>query len=1390
MVRGGMSGSFDPCAWDGRGSWGDQGGGKTGSGWEAWGQRLAQRWQPPPFIVGAPWTASDTDWGGAWHEGCGGGTAGGGAASAARTPDPQKVRDKEETFAISGWSWSACGSWGAWGGSRNNGTWGNSAHEWWTSWISANGTVGRDTAASEALSCEEVLEEEERPLAKCTQVAAPRALASETPSEEQKLPPARTPKTMGLQTPPQMRVPGEEVLGFASGCPDEPEAGEYVEEECKEDVGVEGRNVKEHLEGRDRSITGGLVVQHRVSSVQELDDELGSYLMEGFLEEGRRKYGDDGATLDLLCPRGQAVLKWDLGPGFGTTPEAGPQGSDPWAVFRPGQAVYSPCGPGGMNGPGGPNWAGAAAAYTNTNDKVSIRLNKDLAAKWSARDILETAELHLAQFDVINAVTALHRVAKSTDRFEAQRDEQMNATLLALIDKVVVTVTDSLALIEAKEVTKTCWALSKLGLGHGSTMDAIAEQVVLKVGELDGQGLSNSVWGFATARIKHKRLLSAVAAEAVRQLEDFDPQGLSNSAWAFAKLSHHEAALMKRLSEEVTQRADDFDPQGLSNTGWAFATLGLRNHRLMDAICDEMIAGITRWSPQNIGNLTWAFAKLQMMSQKMVDAVSTEVIQTIYDWNPQGIANVTWSFAKLKVNHPQYYEIVAQDCTLKITSFQPQNLVNIAWSYAKLGMKKYELFEGISQNIASKAAEFNPQHCSNAVWAFGTLGIPDVPMLDAVAQRVAGIAHTFLPQDLSNIAWAFAKLTRQDQELMAVISREVIRKVRVFQPQNLSITAYAFGQLTIQNKQMLDAIMEESERKVAEFDGQGLSNLCQSMAKLNMPNSHALKWICTESEGKMAHFTNQELAMVAWSYAKMGILDETPLQMVTNETRARLDRLTPQDLSVLIWAYARSGSKSREVMEILAWEVVKRKEKLIPQDLGNITWAYATVGIKNDEMMEAIAEESIRKVGRFTIQDLANCSWGFAKLDILHSRLLEVLADEMVRRIVRLEPQHMSITTWAHARLGFVHKRFLVAVAKAAAKNAAKFDAQGIGNIVWGYGVLGFESEALVNAMASRAESIAPQLSSQEISNIAYGIHSVGQSVRLRRFLEVTTPLFCRFAGSTSDGPSWADFANIVFSAVRSAGELAGSNELETIFRRLFLDPVTEGLSRLAAGPALGIPDALASLQIVLDTNGIPYFGEFYTREVLQKLDILAQRSGDGDALPGWALEARRRCLEASSGDWRIPCTDTILAHASWDLQLEAKSLSVSSAGRVFRASWTDGIDDHIKELLQPLRQHIKRDMHPERVALLELIDEAARAGIAGEDSLRALRGSVRMYVSQYPCVSCLGVFCQLVRRCPCVTLEVDFDSAWSTHFGQPRHESRCKPSDAQQGQQQRQQER
>ncbi|CAJ1407874.1 unnamed protein product [Effrenium voratum] len=117
-------------------------------------------------------------------------------------------------------------------------------------------------------------------------------------------------------------------------------------------------------------------------------------------------------------------------------------------------------------------------------------------------------------------------------------------------------------------------------------------------------------------------------------------------------------------------------------------------------------------------------------------------------------------------------------------------------------------------------------------------------------------------------------------------------------------------------------------------------------------------------------------------------------------------------------------------------------------------------------------------------------------------------------------------------------------------------------------------------------------------------------------------------------------------------------------------------------------------------------------------------------------------------------------------LALKAEGYTGLASGRYARVKgWAD------IELLPALRQHLRRDMHPERLALLELLEHLrAEEGEDEERLLQRCEGRVQVYVSQYPCVSCLAVFCQFRRRCPNIQLEVAFDNAWTTFCGQPRN--------------------
>ncbi|CAE7884343.1 ppiA [Symbiodinium microadriaticum] len=83
--------------------------------------------------------------------------------------------------------------------------------------------------------------------------------------------------------------------------------------------------------------------------------------------------------------------------------------------------------------------------------------------------------------------------------------------------------------------------------------------------------------------------------------------------------------------------------------------------------------------------------------------------------------------------------------------------------------------------------------------------------------------------------------------------------------------------------------------------------------------------------------------------------------------------------------------------------------------------------------------------------------------------------------------------------------------------------------------------------------------------------------------------------------------------------------------------------------------------------------------------------------------------------------------------------------------------------MLQPIFSHINREDHAERTALLHLTRAfLKRSGWEASDDCA---GWLRLYISHFPCISCVAVICQFVRFFPAIRLELDFDNMWKTRF-------------------------
>ncbi|CAE7773132.1 ppiA [Symbiodinium pilosum] len=101
--------------------------------------------------------------------------------------------------------------------------------------------------------------------------------------------------------------------------------------------------------------------------------------------------------------------------------------------------------------------------------------------------------------------------------------------------------------------------------------------------------------------------------------------------------------------------------------------------------------------------------------------------------------------------------------------------------------------------------------------------------------------------------------------------------------------------------------------------------------------------------------------------------------------------------------------------------------------------------------------------------------------------------------------------------------------------------------------------------------------------------------------------------------------------------------------------------------------------------------------------------------------------------------------------------------GRLFYSQMPRGLDVRIHEMLQPIFSHINRDDHAERMALLHLTRAFLRR--SGWQASDDCAGWLRLYISHFPCISCVAVICQFVRFFPAIRLELDFDNMWKTRF-------------------------
>lgn len=254
----------------------------------------------------------------------------------------------------------------------------------------------------------------------------------------------------------------------------------------------------------------------------------------------------------------------------------------------------------------------------------------------SASDVMSIISRSLGSFNLVNCVTALQRLAKSSELDVDRSHGDLNeATLAKLLQRSSELIESEAGTCEPRHLSGALWASARLGRSSPELEGAVAKASSMRAADFKPQEISNAVgipirdlqrpllfmpyagaslellfrcvssrrppfpllcFPAPSASLSHGRgssslrelLTSALSARLMQQM------------WAFAKLDDKSQqgdaprsslvdaldALVAVAATSIRQAAREWTPQGLSNVCWASATLGLRNESLLDALLE------------------------------------------------------------------------------------------------------------------------------------------------------------------------------------------------------------------------------------------------------------------------------------------------------------------------------------------------------------------------------------------------------------------------------------------------------------------------------------------------------------------------------------------------------------------------------------------------------------------------------------------------------------------------------------------------------------------------------------------------------------------------------------------------------------------------------------
>lgn len=332
-------------------------------------------------------------------------------------------------------------------------------------------------------------------------------------------------------------------------------------------------------------------------------------------------------------------------------------------------------------------------------DRVNVQVNSMLVHARHHDKILQVVDQHFDDFNAVNLITALHRLATvilTARKGALRRDSRFKRLIQRLSDTLK---NSDAGVLKPQDLSNVAWALTKLGLLNGALFGHLSDHIMRTISSFEPVNLSMTLWAFARSNFLDEKLFRCAAVEVKRQMPDFQPQQIANTTWAMAKSGFVDEEVFLSAANLALQKLSQFQPMNYSMLLYSFALAKMPHPKLFDEVgqrCTVEALSSALSAPHVVTNLALAFSDAGVANSVVFNNIAQVSSLSLHDFRAQQITTLTQAFAKANVKHERLFSAIAKAVVDRYSEFKEQDLQDLLQSYEILGVPTTDITRAIN----------------------------------------------------------------------------------------------------------------------------------------------------------------------------------------------------------------------------------------------------------------------------------------------------------------------------------------------------------------------------------------------------------------------------------------------------------------------------------------------------------------------------------------------------------------------------------------------------------------------------------------------------------------------------------------------------------------------